>query len=514
MDEVALRQTLTNFYAVHGKEKTADDINLILLRFAGKYERLVHELEKKYAVNLMNYAASSPAMPGAAVAAAEAYPSPEAPRTLETGLTATEGASLAPPAPPPAAVEPPEPPPALAPSPVPVMQQASRTPQLDLAPLVASLRSEVGHYKGLCEALRREKEVAGAAARREVGAMDNRLKDQQKRFDEAQRVAEARTKSEFARCSALAAQAGDLQTALEASRRETQAARSDAASRAEQLLESLEAQQRLASQLDQAILAIGEDFDPYGEAPVARGAARGPPSGPPSDASSGGTAAATAEVRLLCRAKVAAEAVSRDQAAKLASLEAALASLESSGASSGASLKAQVASLTADLASRDADLAAARAQAAEAEAALAKASAEVSRLRSTVALAAATRREMGALAERERTAVLAAARERIGEATNRLLKMELEDALSAAAHAHALELEQERAGRDLLALELEDLSGAAVALRAERQALTLETKHLRAQVRRASEVVLQYAPAHATEGILGVMTPHSPPAGR
>ena len=458
-----LRESLVNFYAKHVPAKV-NDVDTILERFAGKHDRLVSELEKKYSCRLADYA------PGSKLAKELTGNKPKPNVTVRSPSVAA---------------------PTVAPPTSGTRSAAAPSVGPGSSDLVASLRAEVRTLRAQVDALRGDKaqgDAATATLRRDKKQLEDNvaaLREQRRIQDRQIMATAAQEAAATERAAAVGQRCSELEGALAATTRRCSELEAALATSQEEAMQHLEAKTALRTQLHLALGSLGARVDPYSVAPPADAPHA---SGPLDDRST--------ELRVVLAAKAEAEGRAADQAAHIEQLGAALAGLqqaveETSG--SGESLKAEVEARDRQLREAAAAHGAAQAQLVQAAAARARDQAEIERLRGTLLIAAATRREMQARSERERGAVEAAARERLGEAAARLL-LEREDAASEESELWALQRKAFEEEKELMKLEIDGLSRSILELRNERTMFDEEATALREELKRAAEMVLRHAP--------------------
>lgn len=464
----------------------------------GKTDRLIAELEKKYSVSLASYAVplaadavvsvsvssgDSAADDGSRASAESVSVSssvapivaPDCSAGLESSLPAVGG--------PPKSTPPSASPPGVSQHSAPATAPASDS-------AVVSLRAELRRLRGQYDALRNEKDAEITAARRETRVLEDSMRDARKQQERMQGAAVERDAIANQRYAALATRTQELQSVLDAAHDESQEARVEANTRAEQLAESLETVHLLRWQLHMCLGHMGVQFDPYDEAKHAEisGEPLQCPSIPSTSESSSTSRASedlVAEIALLRAVNAAGEEKIVSQAKVIEDMTATLCALrESAEATSGSG-----AALAAALAESKAALEVAQEELARERMGREVDQEEVRRLEGTVALAVATRREIQALGERERRVVEDAARKRIEETTAQIL-MEREDGASEACEAWDLERKNARQEVELMKLEMDSLSRAVVDLRNERNNLDDEVERLRAELTRAAEKIV------------------------
>jgi chromosome segregation ATPase len=439
-----LRQTLTNFYNAKNPEKVKD-LDTILVRFEGKHDRLVRELEKKYQVRLADF----------------------------TGPVAGEESSAS----------------EFEQTPSPAAIGAVSTP----AVASAALRKELSQCKALYGATRAEKAKADAALslmRREKVDVEAQLREQRKwneKLRERLKDAEAREAVNAQRSQSLELQTKGLQEGLSSARKEVAVARNDADSRQKQLFHSLSLQHELQTQLSVMLSPLGRRSNPYQDEAA---------DNQPDEVQAGDTVnreqgslsleAARAEIALLLRSKAEAERRMRDKARLVDDLTDVVSDLRGQLARKGGSVeefKAIVEAREHEVAQLRSSLAECKEKLAASQKAHGTNEVELERARDTLKVAAGTRREIQAHFQREREAIEKAARQRVAEAHERSSLQQM-DVLSQDSELFRMQEKVGEQDRALMKLEIDELSRSVISLVNEKKALDEDTKHLRTELRR------------------------------
>jgi hypothetical protein len=438
------KHTLVNFYRAHNPEKL-DGVDGILQRFEGNRDRLVEELEKKYGVVFAAYA------PAASVVAG--------------GTSPSEGVAPMPP---------PPPPPLLA---APVIQMAGVDRE---NPMVLSLRADITALKYQLEAARAEKEATAVQARKDAVVADARLQEARKASEQSRAATTARDASLAQQLRAAEARTEALEAALKA-------VQAEVATRAEQVVAAVHEKQGSEAQLGRLIEFLGRGFDPYAPA-----------------ANQDGVTAAS-EVAVLMREKLEAGWQAAEQARTIEQLVAAVATLKAGvrEATSGSDVvKAQLVARDVDCAELRAALALRVQEVEQLRRSNAAHAAEVDRLRTVIAVAVRTRIEERCLAEQDRRAVAAAARQRISEAAEGAAMLAHD---CAAQDAELVQLARQACAAEVAAVkqELDDLSRALFEARSGRAAAESNARAMRVQLKRAAEGLLRFAPTTEIAAYMG-----------